>query len=190
MGIPNSIARALWTYVIPIIGVFGLINNVLVIIVTSQSRMRARSSSVYIGTLAVVDCLVLLVGCLPPWTLAIGDDHWTINSDVWCQFTSFIYLFAHLLEPWILVNIATERLAAVWKPHKFKLWYSTSRVLIDLLVTFILCFVASALILSEFKVVPAENGTKLCHISQKFLDDHLFKAYTKHNRRSILQVGQ
>lgn len=64
--------QLLWVYVAPIILLFGLLGNVLIIAVISRRRFAHTNVQAYMLALAIFDTLVLVTGMVPEWLMNIN----------------------------------------------------------------------------------------------------------------------
>lgn len=113
-------ADRIWTYVSPLLLLFGTVGNVLTIVVLSRRRSRNSSTAAYLCALAVSDIVVLNTGLLRQWVTVISDFDMRTVSVANCKIHLFLVYLSTQCSSWFLVAVTTERFVGVWLPHKVK----------------------------------------------------------------------
>ncbi len=116
------IASILKSYVRPSILVFGILGNVLSIIVLLQRNMRSITTFRYMTFLALSDCVALVV-MLQSWT----GYHIQVNNDAVCKIFTFLFYFSIHFSVTILTVMTIERFIIVSFPLKSRIWISLKR---------------------------------------------------------------
>ena len=100
-------------YLTPVIIIIGVITNILSCIVFLSTPMRLQSSSIYLASLAMSDCLFLL-------SLFISWFGWLkihiAHQPVWCHAVVYIAYTTSFLSVWIITSFTVERYAVVFYP--------------------------------------------------------------------------
>ncbi|XP_046551540.1 neuropeptide SIFamide receptor-like [Haliotis rubra] len=109
----DSVAYNIETYYLWVILFLGFPGNSATII-TIIKMSPARSLTVYIALLAVVDNLAIVIKLL----IFVLTDHGVDIGSFGCKFLGFCGNFLITLGNWILVALSVERFAAVWFPLK------------------------------------------------------------------------
>ncbi|CAH1797430.1 unnamed protein product [Owenia fusiformis] len=141
--IEATIAEGLWVYCAPLIIILGTIGNTLALIILTRKNMRKSTSSVYLSVLAVVDTMVLYTGLLRYWIIYISDVDIRDITLGGCKVHIFIVYYTVHLSAWILVVVTSERLIAVYIPHKAQVYCTHFSTLITLCVLFAVFFVTN-----------------------------------------------
>lgn len=111
-----SIANLLWIYVSPIIFVFGLIGNLLILIVMGRRKFHGSTTSVYLRIMALADMSVLVFGMLPEF---LENSHVVTFKEIHpiaCKLEKFIHYSTGDTAIWILVAFTIDRFVAVCFP--------------------------------------------------------------------------
>lgn len=126
-----------WMYVAPVLIVAGLIENCLSVAVLSHARFAHVPSRATLVALAIVDCVVLLIGLGRYWlsvTFRVYPVEW---SNVWCKTISTFVLFSSHLSSCLVALLSVERFFAVRLPHK---QFRPSIDKLGTLLLFLFCF--------------------------------------------------
>ena len=102
-----------------IIGVLGIIGNLLVIIVFMRQSLRKYSYSFYCQMKAFADIVVLLFG-LRNWANFFFDANLELVSEFLCVIGQFMPFMAGAFALGILVLISLDRVLTVIYPNRFK----------------------------------------------------------------------
>ena len=115
----KEIFKEMKTYALILIVFFGLIGNLLNLIVFGTKSMRKISTFRFLFYLSLIDVLVLLVGASDMLTRNVFEFEIRIYSNFWCKFhTYFTYTITHMSSI-LLVIISIHRATkmAKIKPH-------------------------------------------------------------------------
>ncbi|XP_014771639.1 thyrotropin-releasing hormone receptor [Octopus bimaculoides] len=110
----------MWVYVaIPLI-CFGIIGNILSIIILLRPRMRAMQVFVYLITLVSNDLVVLLSDAVPKVVFVLTGIILYSEHIFLCKFLSYLSQTSVLYASWLTVLITSERMVCV----SFPIWSS------------------------------------------------------------------
>ena len=127
-------AVAIWRYCSPILIVVGTIGNILSFAVMLRKKIRESTTSLYLCVLAIVDTAVLYTGLLRNY-IANSYGYYIIDSSQFsCKFVLFILHGLQQFDSWVLVNIALERVCAVFVPHKVKEIFTKKFATVSLII--------------------------------------------------------
>lgn len=138
---------ALYTYILPLIVLVGLVGNILAIyLILADKQMRNVSSSVYLSSLLVSDT-GMLVNLFLVWLEVLG---YPLNHvPAVCKISPYwTYVFGYL-SIWFVVCITVETFITICHPTKIKQMCTVFRaraVAIVLLITALLLYIESPMI--------------------------------------------
>ncbi|XP_065350231.1 thyrotropin-releasing hormone receptor-like isoform X2 [Cloeon dipterum] len=128
----NAFVVGVQTYYTPAIVFIGVFCNLLNVLVFTCTRLRSRSSSLYLASLAASDACFLFVLGLSWWSDNFGDA--VLKNFGWCQFLLYLSVTSGFFSVWITVAFTTERLVAVRFPLHRSYICTFSRAKIIILV--------------------------------------------------------
>ena len=103
--------RGLYTYVIPIISIFGILGNILSFRVFVFTSFGYQSSSIYIAVLSVSDT-AFLASLLISWLGGGRIGVLYVHSPIWCQVMIYVTYVCSFLSVWYVVLIMIDRYAS------------------------------------------------------------------------------
>ncbi|UJR35002.1 hypothetical protein I4U23_027778 [Adineta vaga] len=105
----STVSRLLNTYLIPLIVLFGVIGNILSILIFTRPSLR-RSCSIYFLVGSINGLIILLFGGITRWLsdgfLGINP---TTNSLVYCRFRSYFVYVIYNIAPYLTACITIDR---------------------------------------------------------------------------------
>ena len=107
-------------YCSPILLVLGTIGNILSLAVMLRKNIRESTTSLYLSVLAIADTAVLYTGLLMNYVIKLSGYYIFDSSRFACKFGRFTIYGLQQFDSWVLVNVALERVCAVFLPHKVK----------------------------------------------------------------------
>ncbi|CAH1786280.1 unnamed protein product [Owenia fusiformis] len=135
----NLVDQRIWNICTPIVLVFGTIGNVLSIVVFGSKKMRSKTMSLYLISLAVVDILALWFGLFTKWVPHIETTPpitvRALNGFSCKLITFMVYTNGHVTS-WILVFVTYERFISVFFPLKAKALFKIKSTLIIIAMLF------------------------------------------------------
>ena len=156
-----------------VLTMFGVIGNILSILIFLSPRYRRQSSHFYLLSLALSDCCFLIINLLED-TFRNHNDlyHSHINlidrsSSLICIFVQYARNTTRLLSSWIIVSFTIERLLVVFHPLKRAI---ICRRKIARFVVFILFFASLLVNINvpfHYGIVPVSDET-ICDILPKY----------------------
>jgi hypothetical protein len=168
-----------WGIIIPIISVFGIVGNVLTMIVLWRREMI--STSIYfLRALVVTDMIIIIVAVvvLTPFSLAIYTNgmHYfqdVVYPNIYTAF-NFLVMTVQQCNVWFTVSMALERYISICHPFQAPRFYTKRRAIITLvLITVVSVFYnIPRVCAATARECPAEEGNavtvpsadKLCYM--------------------------
>ena len=129
--------QKVWKIFPPILLVFGLVGNGLTVAVIRRLGLRNQPTLVFISVLAVNDSVVLLTGLPRYWINYVFDFDLRTISDPGCKLSLFSIYLTMQYSSWILVGVSIERMVKTYFPFKYRRVFTTTKVIIGLVITFI-----------------------------------------------------
>lgn len=149
----------MWVYIaIPLI-CFGIIGNILSIVILLRPRMRAMQVFVYLITLVSNDLVVLFTDAIPKVVFVMTGINFYSGHIFLCKFFSYLSQTSLLYASWLTVLITSERMVCV----SFPIWSSINLKIklkvIAMITTFlsISCLTASNLYYRTLILNPSSN---------------------------------
>ncbi|XP_048246077.1 probable G-protein coupled receptor 139 [Haliotis rufescens] len=160
----DSVAFDIQTYYLWVILALGFPGNCATI-VTVIKMSPARSLTVYIALLAVVDNLAIVNKLL----LIVLLDHKIHVGQLGCKVLGYFGNFLTTFANWLLVAMSMERFAAVWFPLKIgQSWTFKKSILAVVLLSLPLCILFLHLFWTMKFLVEKETGTYHCDIYKEY----------------------
>ncbi|KAK6192587.1 hypothetical protein SNE40_004031 [Patella caerulea] len=128
----DTIRSVINCYLIPPVVLFGLIGNVLSLIILGGKKMRQFSTNILLAYLAFIDALLLLLVFLRkmPCLVAKVDPVTGKNIDyVMLTVPLVLEFITSRISSLLSLVICCERCIAVFKPMKVKLWVTPKRMI-------------------------------------------------------------
>lgn len=122
----DSDYKFVWIYISPFILLFGMIGNVLILIVIRRRPLTGSSTTVYLFAMATSDSAALILRVVPEFSKASGLVDFSELSQWTCKAEKFSFYSASDVAIWILVAFTADRLVAVGFPLN-KRQFCTSR---------------------------------------------------------------
>ncbi|KAH3818406.1 hypothetical protein DPMN_120019 [Dreissena polymorpha] len=118
----HSPEHRFFTYVTPVIAVFGVVGNSVSLMVFLSKNMRKLSASMYLIALAISDIMSLVLYVLPEW-LKHGEPllsgySWPplLQQNGVCKSVLYNQYIARFLSSWFIVFFTIERFIGVCFP--------------------------------------------------------------------------
>ena len=159
-------AASIWMYGSPILIAVGTIGNILSFAVMLRKKIRQSTTSLYLSVLAIVDTAVLYTGLLNTELITIGLGYNTFGfSQFACKFVFFILYTLQQFDSWVLVNVALERVCAVFLPHKVKEIFTKKFATVSLIIqALVIIAINNHFFYTRVLVVcPGRDGKCLSH---------------------------
>ncbi|XP_060588418.1 C-C chemokine receptor type 1-like [Ruditapes philippinarum] len=138
----DDVSDYLWKIFPPILFCFGIIGNILTVIVIKRLGFRKQPTLTFLLCLAISDIFVLCIGLPRYWILYVFQFDLRTASNANCKLYYFFIYMTMQLSSWILVGVTVERLIKVYFPMKYRRLFSYKTIIIALFVTlFILILV-------------------------------------------------
>ena len=146
-----------------IIGLIGIIFNILSICVFSRNQLIKHSYSIYWKTKACFD-IMLLLHSLEPWVDYFVGIKTVIISPFFCRFIEYQVYVAAGVSLWLECLIALDRVFNVVYPNRFTFIKQKPFQIVIFIVILAYNFLLYIGILLNFHLVLL-NGTWICYIS-------------------------
>ena len=174
----DDITFAIECITMPIIGVFGIIGNILSLIVLLNRKLRSSSTTVLLIGLAISDCLFLVTMLIRKSTCIIS------RFDEMLSYEYFVTSFASMyyvntcfsrVSTLLVAVMSVERVIAVVFPLKVKLVSTKMKMAITVVFVYLFTFAFLSLLLTQTKVeyiagTPFIKSSVFYLENQKFMD--------------------
>lgn len=142
-----EIDKYFWIFFSPIFLIFGVVGNILNILVLIRMKFYKNATLLLLFCLAWTDMVVLIVGLPRYWLTNTFDFDLRTVSQFSCKFSLFLIYFSMQLSSWILVLVTLIRFVKT----VFSLKYSSSKGFVNMRKTIIaFCIIAIILICINF----------------------------------------
>ncbi|KAK3106510.1 hypothetical protein FSP39_021445 [Pinctada imbricata] len=144
---------------LPILTVWGVVGNVLSLIVLLHKKLRSSTGVILVG-LALADLLSLLSNMIRKSTGIIGEfDMNFADKYKAMMFGPIFYLKTSFdrISVWLVVLISIERFLAVSFPLKIKIWVSKARMFIAVVTIYILTLASLSPIAAQYTTGTLHN---------------------------------
>ncbi len=172
------IGAILWTYVCPIIVIFGLCSNILSFLIFCQNPLRHSTFSLYIRVLAVSDTGVLLSLGFYYWIKTVFNIDITSKNAFFCKIWTTFAQMMSAMSGWVLLALAMDRVIGVYWPHRYKHISTKKKASVILTLIVVTMFALSSHRLTN-KIVsephpwfPNQNITS-CKINNNYYMKHI-----------------
>ena len=107
------------TFTPPLLIIFGSIGNILAFIVLSRKMLQQWSVCLYLAVYAIINTIVLYIGCGLDWVSYITDSTHVANKADWvCRLWKFFFNVISYSTGWIVVAMTMDRFVMMWYPRK------------------------------------------------------------------------
>ena len=155
---------AIAQYYRPLVCVLGLIGNLLSGLVMFQKHNRKISSCTYMGILAFMDSVPLLVNVKYYITDNIVPMY---ENPIECKVLPFLWVWSALAGAWLIVAMTADKLYVVWKPLKAGHKCTPQRAkMVSFVIIIIAGFVKMPLPIKYLIMLP-RLGQDICILSPK-----------------------
>ncbi|KAK6189947.1 hypothetical protein SNE40_001907 [Patella caerulea] len=178
----ETIRSVINCYLIPPVALFGLIGNVLSLIILGGKKMRQFSTNIVLAYLAFIDILLLLIVFMRkvPCLVAKADPITAQNIDyVMLTAPGILEFITSRTSSLLSLVICCERFIAVFKPLKVKLWVTPKRMIFSVVTVTVIVIGLVAVDFSYATVSFYYDNTKnrtLARINYQtfYLENQLF----------------
>ena len=157
------IIKEIFLFVAPLVFTFGLLGNVLTLVVYLRSRMRKKNSVWFFFIVkTLIDSLIIIHSIREFLKYKFGFDFVTL-SNFTCKISEYSLYFATPISAWTLVIICLDRFYKIKYPkNKFFFSYPKIQIItVIFLVIFNICYNSPLLIISEL-VTNETNKSRDC----------------------------
>ena len=145
-------------FIVPALLIFGVIGNILTLVVLRGRLFRSSPSSVALSALALADIGVLSSGGLHQWLHnGLGFDIRKLSL-LSCKIHRFASSITLQLSTSFLVLTTLERVIGIWFPLKIKVWVTRKRMLYVCLALTLAVFVVYFPVLIDARLADNING--------------------------------
>ncbi|KAK3611141.1 hypothetical protein CHS0354_014885 [Potamilus streckersoni] len=128
----------LWKIFSVVFLVFGLIGNLLAVLVFRKIGVSKRPTLFFLFVLAITDSVVLVTGLSRYWILNTFELDIRKLSDLGCKIHLFVIYFSMHYSSWILVFVGIERVIKTYLPLQFIRIVTFRRVYVSLIILFVI----------------------------------------------------
>ncbi|CAH1774488.1 unnamed protein product [Owenia fusiformis] len=165
----------------PIVCTFGLIGNVISVIVLSQKKLRT-STNIYLICLAISDGIKLLNDFLYFWTVLFFH----VKPPIGELMYGYLYPYAHFImnwstftTAWLTVSVGVERYIFVCYATRAKIWCSKFRSCVISMAVFIIMFALAIPFGMRYQTIHnSQNGTLDVVVTELWKVDVFVVTYT------------
>ena len=164
-------SKNLWIYLAPILILMGTFGNLFSVIILTCRALRKYTTSVYLVCLSVVDICIIYTSLFRYWLIALVDKDVRKSSTTNCRGHVFMTYFLLHFEAWILVNICTERLAAVFAPLKFRKYFTRRSAMLQLTSVCLVTMVLNIHFFWTFQIkehIYEDDVLSTCYASEQY----------------------
>ena len=159
-------------YILSVVIPFGLIANMLSLVVFSASYLKKTSTGHYLMALAVADTMCLSGEYMLWFSQYIDDDymvHGYVHQIDWiCKSVYYLRYCGRLLSAWLTVVITIERFIAIAYPLQVSRLSTPDRAKVLIAVLGITCLGVTSFPLYTLNSVIIPDGRKFCIPSSDF----------------------
>ena len=157
-----AVARWLWVSLSPALLVLGVVGNLLTLVVLSSSASTvhySQAGTLFLRTLAITDCMVLMTGLLRHFIEALSGIDIRSTSVVMCKgFTFLTYLFASYAS-WLVAVLSVERMTIVVSPLSGKIRWTRAASIIITVILFLCDALKNTPLLFSVTLMPGNSTT-------------------------------
>lgn len=155
------VLRSFVVYLGPLMIIFGMVGNVLIIAVLSKtSKLKQRSTSVYPITMAVVNILAINLRLLDHMLAMHGLNLQSISYAMCKILTSLVYGITQL-HLWLFMNLAVERVIALYHRTRGLFENDNHTICLFLVSTSIVVVTINVAYMPVFMPFESNNNTTL-----------------------------
>ena len=129
------IPKGIIIYVFPVILLFGMVGNILSILVLVRKAMQRNNSSTYLIMLAITNMSVLTFSCFKTWLRLVSDFELLHYSDAMCKILKYVFFTSTHFSAWLVVLLTCERFLVVCFPFRASHFWFVHRPWIVTLIT-------------------------------------------------------
>ena len=157
----------LGAFLTPVI-LFGLLGNILSMLVWVRGSQSKTSTAKYLSVLALVDATVLLFPASELWMFLIWRILLRDQNTVLCKLYTFLPYFGPQMSAWIVVFVTAERAISVWYPHRVRVLSTPCKAYLSMFIlAACLIFVNSPLFVDTTVTINGEeDDQKVVDISE------------------------
>ncbi|EEC17894.1 conserved hypothetical protein [Ixodes scapularis] len=153
------------TFYMPVVIYLGLVGNLLSLVTFLFTHLKSRTSSLYMGSLAISDAGFLFVLSFA-WLQERGVN---VNGQGWCQILVFLSSAFSCCSVWLTVGFTAERFVAVRYPMwRFQLGVTKFRPKTAIIATAVCSFAFNAHLLVFVGVRQVQGGFQECGLNPEY----------------------
>lgn len=156
-------ANSILNYFMGVNFIFGLVSNVLVLLICSRKKIRSIPTFVFIWFIGFADLSQVLVVSLSSFVGELFSLNLEINSWLWCRITTIFKLSLFQWNSWLITGMTLEVYLSV-RIRNFRQTYSTFGK------TTVFClFFGICLFLLNCSVMGLPDNTRNATVSEKIM---------------------
>ncbi|XP_046573171.1 B1 bradykinin receptor-like [Haliotis rubra] len=160
----HQVAHCLTLYFQPIICLFGVVGNIISLIVFSSKKLRTVSCNVYLAALSASNSAFLLALFIV-WLEMLGIR--LVHQNGWCQTVIFVTYVCSFLSIWLIVCITIENFIITFHLHDAPRLCTVSRALVVVGGLTFFAFLVYDFALWSTKETEIQNTT-YCFVSDEY----------------------
>ena len=149
-------------YITPIIMLFGIIGNIMTLIVLRSRYYSSSPTCVGLSALTVADIGVILARGIHHWLDKAYNIDILLHSRFNCKSMVYIVFVIEQLSGMLIMITTLERLIAVWFPLKIRDWVTKKRMTIICITVSILLAAAFAPVIKDTDIQTIFAGFVFC----------------------------
>ena len=115
----NFIHWSVKTFTTPIFIIVGSMGNVLAFVVLMRKMLQQWSVCFYLALYALINTIVLYVGCGLDWVSYITQTRHIANQADWvCRLWKFVFNVINYSSGWVVVAMTVDRFVHMWYPRR------------------------------------------------------------------------
>ncbi|XP_070178234.1 growth hormone secretagogue receptor type 1-like [Littorina saxatilis] len=106
----------LWL-VCPVVFLFGMVGNVITLVVMYRLRHHFLTFAYYFAALSLSDSMLLVFSMLPRWAESLTKLRFEVKDHLMCKIDAVVHYAAFIASSWFLAGLAAHRAAVVLWPY-------------------------------------------------------------------------
>ncbi|XP_076458317.1 putative G-protein coupled receptor B0563.6 [Babylonia areolata] len=165
---------------IPTLTVVGVLGNLLCFLTLVFTSLRNTSTCVYMAAIAVLDCIILIIGFSGIIRDYVGQTEFFLRSGWACGIHEFLFYFCIHFDVLLLLAMTVDRFIVVRFPLKAQSWCTPKSALRAITAIGIFSFALNIQILFTRRIGPSGNpeDPMMCYYPDPNVAYFIRKIYT------------
>ena len=156
--------NAVFKNILALIGIIGIVFNILAICVFQRKKLKKNSYSFYWKVKALIESFILLQ-TFQIWARFFFKADIKLISPFFCYFNDYLAYVASLVTMWLDAIITLDRFLTLVYSNRFTIIKKRSFQIVILLIVFAYCLLININMSLNFRLEIGKNGTLICHTS-------------------------